>query len=96
MADADQVVALAGITYRQLDHWTRQGYVTAAYRGDAAGSGVPRSYDVDEVAVVVIMAALVKSLDVKPASAARWAAQLCESGVVKVGRFVVCDVGGRL
>jgi DNA-binding transcriptional MerR regulator len=46
----------AGITYRQLDHWCRRGYLTPDHPG---GIGVPRHWTVREVAVLQTMAQLV-------------------------------------
>jgi hypothetical protein len=40
---------LAGVTYRQADYWTRQGYLVIA--GPPAGSGNPRRYTLVEVRV---------------------------------------------
>lgn len=39
---------LVGVTYRQADYWTRQGYLVVA---SGAGSGNPRRYTVTEVRV---------------------------------------------
>lgn len=42
-----QVCRAVGITYRQLDYWTRQGYIVPAV--EASGSGSRRRYDHDTV-----------------------------------------------
>ena len=42
------VCKLVGITYRQLDHWTTTGLVSASVR-DAAGSGTQRLYSFEDV-----------------------------------------------
>ena len=47
----------AGITYRQLDHWVRAGYVRCAV--PAAGSGSQRLFLATEVRVVADMARLI-------------------------------------
>lgn len=39
---------LAGISYRQLDHWTTKGIVTASVQ-DAEGSGSQRLYGFDDI-----------------------------------------------
>lgn len=52
-----EVVRLAGISYRKLDHWTRRGYVHPA--GDPfPGSGNYRRYDDDEARIICALAKL--------------------------------------
>lgn len=49
-----EVCEMTGATYRQLDYWTRRGYVSAI--DDMPGSGVLRRYDraaVDRAELVV-------------------------------------------
>lgn len=41
----------AGVTYRQLDYWVRQGYVVSAK--EAAGSGTQRRWTDEDVARLV-------------------------------------------
>jgi len=72
----------AGITYRQLDHWTRQGWIKAepriARRLDwPPGSGHPRSYPQVEVEIAGRMGRLVKA-----GVTARVAAQVARRGDV--------------
>ncbi len=53
------------ITYRQLDYWVRQGYVTPSI-SNGNGSGTPRRWseaDVDQVRVRVYAARVVKSVN---------------------------------
>jgi DNA-binding transcriptional MerR regulator len=45
-----------GITYRQLDYWTRQGHLKP--RQDAPSSGVPRKWPLAELEVARRMARL--------------------------------------
>jgi len=52
-----EVCALADITYRQLDYWTRQRWVTATPQ--APGSGKERRYTRKEAKRVALMAKLV-------------------------------------
>jgi len=50
----DDVCRLAGVSYRQLDYWTRTALVVPSIR-EAAGSGTQRRYsqaDLDHVRVV--------------------------------------------
>ena len=55
---SSDVCRLTGATYRQLDYWTRRGYLTPAK--EAGGKGKPREWapgDVDQVAVLVARSA---------------------------------------
>jgi hypothetical protein len=81
---SQEVIEAAGITYRQLDWWTRCGYVQPP--DPEPGSGTPRQWPDDEAVVVVIMAALVLA-GVQPrqaAHAARSAILDTETGAVSV------------
>lgn len=51
------VTRITGATYRQLDHWTRRGYLRPAE--PTPGTGVPRSWPPQEVEVARVMARLV-------------------------------------
>jgi hypothetical protein len=72
------VAERAGVTYRQLDHWTRVGYVRARAR-EADSSGFLRHYDEAEMAVAVWMARLVQA-GILPKSAAGYARMYVETG----------------
>jgi DNA-binding transcriptional MerR regulator len=54
-----EVVAAAHVTYRQLDYWTRRGYVRPIE--PTPGSGFPRQWTDEEAAVVERIAGLVAS-----------------------------------
>lgn len=45
-----QAARMAGVTYRQLDYWTRNKLVSASIPSE--GSGVPRRYSTLDIAVV--------------------------------------------
>jgi hypothetical protein len=75
LTEALQVCATTGVTYRQLDSWSRSGLVHAvgipsARTRQTTGSGVRRGYPPEEVAVVAVMARLVR-VGLSPAAAAR-------------------------
>lgn len=53
------VIASVGVTYRQLDFWTRRGWVVASPRPPGATSGTPRSWPEGELRVAAVMARLV-------------------------------------
>lgn len=57
--NAPAVCAAAGITYRQLDYWTKRGLIPLP--DQHPGSGSARSYPPDAVRVAVIMAALIRA-----------------------------------
>lgn len=51
----------AGISYRQLDYWTRTGLLHEIPRPVNAGSGYPRSFPLTELAVASLMADLLEA-----------------------------------
>lgn len=53
------MIALTGITYRQLDHWTNAGYLQAI--GHGQGSGRHREWKRSELAVAKRIQRLVKA-----------------------------------
>lgn len=77
------VAAEAEISYRQLDHWIRLGYVTVRPRPQTAGSGIDRQWEPDEANFVVEMGALVNA-GMTPALAAILARQLQNDRIVPV------------
>lgn len=81
--DSRTAAKRANITYRQLDHWIRQGYVAAT----TMGTGYPREMEHAEVRVVVLMAHLVASgLTVATAAdIARIAIETAQSRVTRKG-----------
>ncbi len=68
-----------GVTYRQLDYWTRQGYIHAAARSRHSRQGVPRIWSPVELAVAETMGRLVAA-GITPATAARVARGETEIG----------------
>ena len=69
--DSSALCELLGCTYRQLDHWTRRGYVPAS--DPCPGSGIGRVYPLEAIAVAGALAAFVRA-GCMPAAAARYAA----------------------
>jgi hypothetical protein len=59
--------AEAGVTYRQLDYWTRRGWIRAD--GHGKGSGRPRCWPALERSTATLMARLV-GVGFHPAAAA--------------------------
>lgn len=62
------ICEVAGVSYRQLDHWTREGITPATY--EPGGTGTQRLYDVDAATRVVAVARLVRAGMRPPAAAA--------------------------
>lgn len=56
MIRSSDLPRLVGISYRQLDYWTRLGILIPAQ--DAAGSGTQRLWSEDEARIAVMLAAL--------------------------------------
>jgi DNA-binding transcriptional MerR regulator len=54
---APEARRIAGITYRQLDYWTRTGLVTPSVR-DAHGSGTQRLYSFQDLAALRVIKSL--------------------------------------
>lgn len=95
--EANAVAEAAGITYRQMDHWTRQGYIDDSektpkytltprgYVGTPApkGSGYWRSYSEVERQITIIMADLIRS-GFKVENAASYARNFVATGLDSV------------
>jgi hypothetical protein len=64
--NALDVAALAGVTYRCLDHWTRRGYLDDVRPEDARGSGRPRTYSAAELDTVRLVKHLLEAGFVLP------------------------------
>lgn len=71
------------LTYRQLDHWCRMGWVNGRTVA-GVGSGYQRSFAADEASFVIDMAKLVAA-GLRPAQASRYLVQsLSERGPVRL------------
>ena len=75
-----------GVTYRQIDHWTTNGYLVAKVANP--GSGNPRDYSPREVRVAEVMAWLVSD-GMTPKVAARVARTIARRGKARLGRHLV-------
>jgi len=73
----------AGITYRRLDYWTRQGWLRPVQ--SVSGSGYWRKWPREERSVAVLMARLI-GVGIAPATAAAVARRVVQgSGSVDLG-----------
>ncbi len=85
-----QVRALTGITYRQLDYWTRTGRVTAS-RHVTSGHGDPRLYSSDDVMRIAVLARMLDA-GLSLAAADRHISTVLAEGTVALGRQVSLTV----
>lgn len=73
-----ELLALAHITYRQLDYWTRIGILNAT-NGNEPGTGNPRLYARTEIPVACLMRDLLEA-GLTPRAAHQLARDLAETG----------------
>ena len=83
---ATEITTSTGATYRQIDHWTRQGYIRTDGR-PSPGSGITRQYPVEEAAVVAYMVRACR-FGVSPERAAHAARH---DGELGPGAYLVLD-----
>jgi DNA-binding transcriptional MerR regulator len=84
LVSSTELAQRARISYRQLDHWTRKGYIPGFERDVHIGSGYLRHYDEGQVSVVMEMAKLVHAgITVEVASMI--AIELVDSGSAQLG-----------
>jgi len=72
----------AGITYRQMDHWIRRGYIAAS----CPGSGHEREITERQAAIAKHMGELTKA-GMKPAAAAQYARDLVNGHQPQLGPY---------
>ena len=58
MISTDEVAAVTGTTYREIDHWVRKGYIDATRA--SRGTGHPRGFSVEDVIFAACVATLVR------------------------------------
>lgn len=75
-----EVAAEAGITYRQLDYWTRNGWLHADV--DRPGSGITRDWPLPEIAIARLMGRMTRA-GLIPEVAAQAARALVEHNMFK-------------
>lgn len=73
-----------GATYRQIDHWTRCGYLPPTGRvKDTGGSGNPRLWTLAHRDLVWYIVRLTRA-GIEVPKASRWAARFVETGDTRV------------
>lgn len=71
---AKQIMEHAGLTHRQVDHWTSKGYLLPV--GDPnPGHGIPRAYPAEELGQALVMASLIRA-GLRPSMAAMAAREI--------------------
>ncbi len=81
------ILAVSGITYRCLDHWTRAGYLQALPR-QAQKPGYHRQYQRTEIAVACLMRDLIAG-GILPQPASIYARELLEHGTTQIAGITV-------
>ena len=84
---AVELARSTGISYRRIDYWTRQGWLTPTRPGH--GSGYARAYDATDVDLLIAVSALTGA-GVMPESAFRLARKVIAEGHVTIGPFLLC------
>lgn len=85
MLTSAELQARAGISYRQLDYWTRTGRLMPASPA-SPGSGVLRYYAATEASVAALMSRLLQD-GIQLAEAHRMAREFTETGTATLGTF---------
>lgn len=96
MIGAHELTIKAGITYRQLDFWTRSGLLQAdrptvpdiRQQHGSVGSGYPRTYSTEQARICIAMARLVRA-GINPREARPMAEQMLRTGEASIGEFKV-------
>jgi hypothetical protein len=86
-----ELAARAGITYRQVNYWTTEGYLVPL--GDNGGSGNPKQYPPAAIIKARIMGSLVRNFTMSPGAAAKVAEEIIRDGSAHVGPFTVTRDG---
>lgn len=85
------VVERTGVSYRQLDTWTRAGYLLTTHGGH--GSGDRRRYAPREVVKARMMRSLTTLFTMSPRTASALAEQILATGAGEIGGFRITRKG---
>jgi len=88
---APELAARAGVTYRQINYWTTEGYLLAD--ADNGGSGNPKAYPPGQIIKARIMGSLVRNFTMSPRAASDIADEIVRTGRANVGPFTVTRDG---
>jgi len=97
MPTSEQVATTAKITYRQLDHWVRRGYLEPAWVTNRTGNGrgTGREWTATEAPIACLMGRLTRG-GLAPATAAA-VARSAQAGQTRfvIAPGIVIEVTGR-
>jgi DNA-binding transcriptional MerR regulator len=82
-----ELIRMAGITYRQLDHWSRRGFIETKH----PGNGRQRQWDEDETERTLMLARLVRA-GFEPERASTYVTWLLRDGQVQLAPGVILAV----
>jgi DNA-binding transcriptional MerR regulator len=91
MIGAHALTIRADITYRQLDYWTRVGYLTPVHQH--LGPGFPREYPDDQIELATLLGQLVKA-GLAPKAAHQAALDIIAAGHAILGDFTLTPLPG--
>lgn len=87
MIGAHALTIKADLTYRQVDFWTRAGYLQPT-TADITGSGIPREYPDDQLPIAREMSRLTKA-GIPAKVAHQLALDLLAEGRARLGDFTI-------
>lgn len=90
------VCALTGLTYRQIDYWTREGAIAPEHSDGVPGSGHPRHWSVGDARRLAFIAAWrhVAPHDAIHVMAEIWRQLVSHPVLLKADRLFVSEEGG--
>jgi hypothetical protein len=91
---ASELADRAGVTYRQVNYWTGEGYLRTAPRPDGrTGSGIRYTYPAGTILKARVMGSLVRLFSMHPERASALADRIVNDGSVEIGGFRVSRDG---
>jgi hypothetical protein len=88
---APELAARAGVTYRQINYWTTEGYLVSD--AETVGSGNAKAYPPGQIIKARLMGSLVRNFSMSPRSACDIADEIVRTGRAHVGPFTVTRDG---
>lgn len=88
MTTTTEVAHKAGVSFRQVDYWLRNGLIPGIKTG---GTGFPRELTAAQVKFVTMMGSLVKA-GMQPKPASDLVKKLLKDGEVRIGTWIKVSV----
>jgi hypothetical protein len=88
---APELAARAGVTYRQINYWSTEGYL--ATDPETTGSGNAKAYPPGQILKARLMGSLVRNFTMSPRAASEIADEIVTNGRAHVGPFTVTRDG---